>query len=176
MVDKIFINFFLYLLIAIVSIAFIIIILSFLKDIFFRLDVKSSIGKIYSHLGDIIMIIKENDSEIPLILYCKDNGLDIEDVYKTLKVSNFIEAKALLSNTFIGEFLRWSKRTNNIIDISNEFRKILNKKISNKDLEELVLIEHIYFDMINKINENNESNESNESNGQKEFGGQNDYK
>ena len=164
MTDKIFMNFFLYLLIAIISVAFIIIILSFLKDIFFGLDTKSSIGKIYSHINDIIMIIRENDSEIPLVVYCKNNGLDVEDVYKTLKVSNYVEAKALFSDTFIGEFLRWSKRTSNIIEISNEFKKILSKKISNKKLRELVLIEQLYTDMINKVNENSE---------QKDLGGQN---
>jgi hypothetical protein len=171
MVDKIFTNFFLYLTIAIISIAFVIVILSFLKDIFFRLDTESSIGKIYSHLSNIIMIIRENDSEIPLIVYCKNNDLDVQDIYRTLNVSNFIEAKTLLSDTFIGKFLRWSKRTSNVIDVSNEFRKLLSKKISNKDLRELVLIEQIYLDMINEMNKNNENNELSK---QEELGRQDD--
>jgi hypothetical protein len=187
MVDKIFTNFFSYLVIGILTVFFIIFILSFLKDLFLEWELESSLTKIYSHMHDIIMIIRENDSEVPLVVYCKNNNLDVQDIYKVLNVSNFIEAKELLSNSFLGKFLRWAKRTDNVITISNEFKKILSKKISNKKLRELALVEQIYLDMIDKIkenteikenqnNQNNESKESKENKQEQEFGGQDENK
>jgi hypothetical protein len=77
MVDKIFTNFFSYLVIGILAVFFVIFILSFLKDLFLEWELESSLTKIYSHMHDIIMIIRENDSEVPLVVYCKNNNLEL---------------------------------------------------------------------------------------------------
>jgi hypothetical protein len=165
-----------YLIAGIIATFIVILILSFLKDIFLEWDLNSSLTKVYSHLYDIITIIKENDSEVPLIVYCKNNDLDINDIYTVLNVSNFAEAKTLLSSTFLGQILRWIKRTNNVMNMSNEFRKILSSKISNKKLREFAIIEQIYLDSINKaINEENQ-NKDNENQESKEQGGENENK
>jgi hypothetical protein len=165
-----------YLITGIIVTFLVVLILSFFKDIFLEWDLNSSLTKVYSHLYDIITIIKENDSEIPLVVYCKNNNLDIKDIYTVLNVSNFAEAKTLLSSTFLGQILRWIKRTNNVVDMSNEFRKILSSKISNKKLRELAIIEQIYLDLINKaINEEN-PNENNAEQESKEQGGENENK
>ena len=157
-VDMLLYNFFIYSTSGILVLFVTIYILSFIKDLLIGVELKGNTNKIYDNIDEIIKIIRDSQSEIDLILFCKEKEINLQDLYNLFGVSNFIQAKMLFQNNITGKFLRMAKRTENILKANKEFKDAIKKKIKNNKLQELILIDEMLANEIkNQINNKKEN-------------------